>query len=40
MKQPANAKAQLQALKKACPIFGKCEEYEDLRIAIENYKTK
>jgi Tfp pilus assembly protein PilF len=40
MKQPANAKTQLQALKKACPFFGKCEEYDDLRIAIENYKTK
>jgi len=40
MNQPANAEKQLQALKKACPFFGKCEEYEDLKVAIEKYKTK
>jgi hypothetical protein len=27
-------------LKKACPFFGKCEEYDDLKEAIEKYKTK
>ena len=40
MNQPANAEKQLQALKKACPFFGKCEEYEDLKEAIEKYKAK
>ena len=40
MNQPANAEKQLQALKKACPFFGKCEEYDDLKVAIEKYKTK
>jgi Flp pilus assembly protein TadD len=40
MKQPANAEKQLQALKKACPFFGKCEEYDDLKEAIEKYKAK
>lgn len=39
MNQPANAEKQLQALKKACPFFGKCEEYDDLKEAIEKYKT-
>src|SRR3989454_11991219 len=39
MKQPANAEIQLQALKKACPFFGKCVEYDDLKEAIEKYKT-
>jgi hypothetical protein len=39
MNQLSNAEKQLQALKKACPFFGKCEEYDDLRVAIENYKT-
>lgn len=39
MKQPDNAEKQLQTLKKACPFFGKCEEYEDLKEAIEKYKT-
>src|ERR687898_1227502 len=29
MNQPANAEKELQALKKACPFFGNCEEYED-----------
>ena len=40
MNQPANAEKQLQALKKACPFFGKCEEYDDLKEAIEKRKTK
>ncbi len=40
MNQPANAEKQLTALKKACPFFGKCEEYDDLKEAIEKYKTK
>jgi Flp pilus assembly protein TadD len=39
MKQPANAEIQLQALKKACPFFGKCVEYDDLKEAIDKYKT-
>ena len=38
MNQPANAENQLQVLKKACPFFGKCVEYGDLKVAIENYK--
>ena len=40
MNQPGNAEKQLQALKKACPFFGKCEQYDDLRVAIENYRMK
>jgi tetratricopeptide (TPR) repeat protein len=40
MNQPANAENQLQVLKKACPFFGKCVEYGDLKVAIENYKVK
>ena len=40
MNQPANAEKQLEALKKACPFFGKCEEYDDLKVAIAKYKTK
>src|ERR1700752_1822348 len=39
MKQPANAEKQLQALKKACPVFGRCAEYHDLNEAIDKYKT-
>ena len=39
MKQPANAEKQLEALKKACPFFGKCEEYDDLKKAVEKYRT-
>jgi Flp pilus assembly protein TadD len=39
MNQPANAEKQLQALKKACPFFGKCPEYDDLKEAINKYKT-
>ena len=40
MNQPVNAENQLQVLKKACPFFGKCVEYGDLKVAIENYKVK
>jgi Flp pilus assembly protein TadD len=40
MNQPDNAEKQLAALKKSCPFFGKCEEYEDLKAAIEKYKAK
>lgn len=40
MNQLANAEKQLAALKKACPWFGKCEEFEDLKEAIEKYKAK
>ena len=39
IKQPANAEKQLEALKKACPFFGKCAEYDDLKEAIDKYKT-
>ena len=37
MNQPANAEKELAALKKSCPMFGKCEEYDDLKEAIEKY---
>lgn len=40
MNQPENAEKQLAALKKACPFFGKCDEYEDLKKAIDAYKAK
>jgi tetratricopeptide (TPR) repeat protein len=40
MNQPDNAEKQLAALKKACPFLGKCEEYEDLKKAIDSYKAK
>ena len=40
MDQPANAEKELQALSKACPWFGKCEEYDDLKEAIEKHKAK
>ena len=40
MNQLASAENQLQVLKKACPFFGKCEEYDDLKVAIENHKPK
>lgn len=39
MKQLADAEKQLAALKKACPFFGKCAEYDDLKGAIDNYKA-
>lgn len=38
--QLANAEKELQDLKRACPWFGKCGEYDDLKEAIENYKAK
>jgi Flp pilus assembly protein TadD len=40
MNQPENADKQLAALKKACPMFGTCEEYEDLKKAIDSHKAK
>jgi Flp pilus assembly protein TadD len=40
MNQLDQAEKQLAALKKACPFFGKCEEYEDLKAAIDKYKAK
>ncbi len=40
MNQLANAEKQLAALKKACPFFGKCEEFDDLKKAIDDYKAK
>lgn len=40
LNQPANAEKQLAALKKACPFFGSCEEFEDLKKAIDAYKAK
>jgi tetratricopeptide (TPR) repeat protein len=40
LNQMGNAEKQLAALKKACPLLGKCEEYDDLKKAIDNYKTK
>ena len=40
MNQMGNAEKQLAALKKTCPLLGRCEEYDDLKKAIDNYKTK
>ena len=40
MNQLDNAEKQLVALKSACPFFGKCEEYEDLKKEIDAYKAK
>lgn len=40
MNQPDNAEKQLATLKKACPFFGKCEEYDDLKKEIDAYKAK
>jgi Flp pilus assembly protein TadD len=40
LNQLPNAEKELAALKKACPFFGKCEEYDDLKGAIDKYKTK
>ena len=34
-----DAEKELQALSKACPWFGKCEEHDDLKAAIEKYKA-
>jgi tetratricopeptide (TPR) repeat protein len=39
MNQVDNAEKQLAALKRACPFFGKCEEYEDLKKALDVYKA-
>jgi tetratricopeptide (TPR) repeat protein len=40
LNQMANAEKQLAALKKACPMLGRCEEYDDLKQAIDTYKAK
>jgi Flp pilus assembly protein TadD len=40
LNQPENAEKQLAALKKACPFFGKCDEFDDLKKAIDAYKAK
>lgn len=40
MNQLDNAEKQLAALKKACPFFGTCEEFDDLKAAIDKYKAK
>jgi len=40
MNQPDNAEKQLVSLKKACPFFGKCEEFDDLKKTIDAYKAK
>jgi Flp pilus assembly protein TadD len=40
LNQPDNAEKQLAALKKSCPFFGKCEEFDDLKKAIDAYKAK
>jgi hypothetical protein len=40
MNQLPNAEKQLATLKKACPWFGKCEEFEDLKKAVDAYKAK
>ena len=40
LNQPENAEKQLVVLKKACPFFGKCEEFDDLKKAIDAYKAK
>jgi Tfp pilus assembly protein PilF len=39
MNQPDNAEKQLAALKKTCPFFGKCEEYDDLKKTLDAYKA-
>lgn len=40
MNQLPNAEKQLAALKRSCPFFGRCNEYEDLKGAIDKYKAK
>src|SRR5262245_29436680 len=40
LNQPDNAEKQLATLKKSCPFLGKCEEFEDLKKAIDAYKAK
>ena len=39
MGQLENAERQLQTLYKACPWFGRCEEFHDLKEAIARYKA-
>jgi Flp pilus assembly protein TadD len=36
----ADAEKELGTLKKSCPWFGKCEEYDDLKGEIEKYRAK
>lgn len=38
--QIAAAEKQLQALRRACPWFGRCPEYDELKEAIEKHKAK
>ena len=40
MNQLDNAEKQLAALKKACPFLGKCEEFNNLKKAVDAYKAK
>ena len=40
LNQLNNAEKQLVALKKACPFFGTCEAFEDLKKAVDTYKAK
>jgi Flp pilus assembly protein TadD len=40
LNQLENAEKQLAALKRACPFFGGCEEFDDLKKAIDGYKAK
>jgi len=40
LNQLDNAEKQLAALKKACPFFGRCEEYDDLKKEVDAYKAK
>ena len=40
LNQLDNAEKQLAALKRACPWFGKCEEFEDLKKAVDEHKAK
>jgi Flp pilus assembly protein TadD len=40
MNQLDNAEKQLAALKKACPWFGRCEEFDDLKKEIDAFKAK
>jgi Flp pilus assembly protein TadD len=40
MNQLDNAEKQLASLKKSCPFFGRCDEFDDLKKAIDAYKAK
>jgi len=40
LNQLENAEKQLAALRRACPFFGGCEEFDDLKKAIDGYKAK